>query len=218
VIEPEYIPYDNFLPEVMPYFKGVPELVLLNAIRNSAIEFCQKTDWLVYTPYPQQVTAFENEYDLTLDLPNDTVVERVQTAWYLEMPLLPKSEEDLKRIYNLDWRQQTGYPNFYTQYVPETLIMVPGPTITTALALGVTLVVRPSRASTTCDPSLFERWSEEIAAGARARLHATPGQSHESSEMSDKFKAIFDAGISAAIATRNRGLTRTTTRVRPPRD
>jgi hypothetical protein len=213
----QYVTYDSFYPEVMLYYPGIPELVLENAIRNACIEFCERTDWLLYTPIPQQLTALENEYDLTLDLPVGAEVARVQSMWANQLPLTPKDEEDLRRIYGLDWRNQSGTPAFYTQYTTDTAILCPFPTQTVVAALGMTLVVRPRQDSTSVDPSLLNRWREVIGAGARARLAQIPGQAYESAKGADRMTMKFEAGVMEGIRMRNRGLTRSTLRVRAPR-
>jgi hypothetical protein len=212
-----YVSYEQFYPEVMPYFPGMPEPLLLNAIRNACIEFCEKSDWLFYTPMMQDLQAGEDEYDLTLDLPPQTVISRVQSCWCNQQPVAPKSEEDLRAIYGLDWRNMQGNPCYITQYVPEILIIIPTPTIFVPQGLGVTLVIRPSVPSTTVDPSLLNHWHEVIAAGARGRLYATPGQAYENPKLAAQYMELFEAGVMRAQIQRRMGLTRAIMRVRPPR-
>lgn len=211
------VSYEVFYPEILPYFPGIPEPVAFNAVRNACIEFCDRTDWLMYTPILQDVIDGQSEYDMTLDTPTDTTVARVQSAWYTDLPLLARGDDDLRRIYNLNWRDQTGRPVYYTQYDPETLILCPTPDQTVPQSLAVTLIIRPLRDSTTVDSSLHERWVEVIAAGARSRLHEAAGHAYENPQMADKFRALFTLGINKAISERTRGLSRSTMRVRPPR-
>ena len=40
------VSYDNFLVEVLPYVRDIPEVVALQAIKNAAIEFCQETRYI----------------------------------------------------------------------------------------------------------------------------------------------------------------------------
>lgn len=212
-----YQTYDAFYPEVMPYFPGMPELLIQNAVRNSCIEFCERSDWLFYTPQPQSIIAEQNVYDLNLDLPTDTVVARVQSAWVYEQELIPKAEEDLGRIYGLDWRKTPGSPCFYTQYVTHEILIVPIPSVSQVGGLECTLVIRPSVQSTTVDASLLNRWHEVIAAGARSRLYATPGQAYENARMAEAYGELYENGIMRAQIMRRLGLTRAVLRVRPPR-
>ena len=209
--------YEAFLPEVLPFFPTLPEIVVVNAIRNAAIEFCDRTDWLFYTPVQQDIIAGEDEYDLTLDVPDGHTVARVQSAWVNQYQVLPRSEDELRRLYNLDWRKQTGRPNYYTQYTPETMVLVPIPSAYVSQGLAVTLVIRPVRDGSVCDDSLYQRWLEVIAFGARMRLHEMPGHAYENPQMAEKYRQLFAQGIDKAIIERTRGLSRTTMRVRPPR-
>jgi hypothetical protein len=212
------VSYDRFHPEVLTFFPNVPEIVVNNAIRNACIEFCDKTSWLVYTPEPIDLLNNVAEYDLTADLPSrDVTVARIEAAWVYELPLQPKTEADLRRIYTIDWRDQVGRPAYYTLNEPTTMVIVPRPTVDTSRGLELTLVLRPTRSSTTVDSSLFERWVEVIAAGARSRLHETPGHAYENIDAAMRLKMQFRAGIATALAERQRGLTRTTMRVRPPK-
>lgn len=211
------IAYTEFFPEILPYFPGIPEPLAVNAVRNAAIEFCDRTDWLVYTPIPQDLIANENEYDLTLDVPVDHTVARVQAAWCNQLQMYPKSEDDLRRLYGLDWRRQYGRPIYFTQYTPDTLIVVPMSSTYASQALYFTLILRPTRESTTCDSSLHERWVEVIAYGARMRLHEAAGHAYENPQLAEKYRALFKTGINQAIVERTRGLARTNLRVRAPR-
>jgi len=210
------VSYETFFPEVLPHFPGVPEIVVVNAIRNACIEFCDRTEWLYYTPSPISLVASEDEYALD-DTPDDTIVARVESAWASNLPLTPRSEADLRRIFGLDWRKQIGRPMYITQYVPETIVVVPAPMVAVSNGLELTVVLRPSRASTTVDDSLWEHWAEVIAAGAKYRLHETPGHAYENPDAAAKYRAIFNSGCGKAIESRQRGLTRATLRVRPPR-
>lgn len=212
-----YVAYELFYPEVMPYFPGMPELMIQNAVRNACIEFAERSEWLFYTPQPQVLLANNSVFDLTLDLPADTIVVKVQSAWANQLPLTPKAEEDLVHIFGLDWRQQIGTPSYFTQYEPEAMIVVPIPTVTVVAGLSCTLIIRPSVQSTTVDASLLNRWHEAIAAGARSRLHATPGQAYENPKMAAAYAAMFESGVMRAQMQRRMGLTRAVLRVRPPR-
>jgi hypothetical protein len=209
--------YEAFYPEITPFFAGIPEIVITNAIRNACIEFCDRSDWLLYTPIKQDIIANQAVYDLTLDVPTDTTVARVQSAWIYDLPLIPKTEDELRQIYNFDWRQQVGRPMYYTQYDPNNITLVPIPTVATSQTLALLLVLRPTRASTTVDDTIYERWLDVIAAGAKSRLYEIPGVQSENLQLAGSYKAIFNAGVDKAIAERTRGLTRRAMRVRPPK-
>jgi hypothetical protein len=209
-----YGAYDNFLPEVLPYVPECPELVAINAIRNAVIEFCKKSAWLL-NEQTFDLVALQRDYQLTL--PVETELVRVQDAWYDHVPLKPKGEDDLKRLYGLDWRVVTGRPAYYTQLSPDTIRLCPAPLLDEAAAIDTMVVLTPTRASTSCDLTIYERWLEGIACGAKARLMSLPQQSFTDPQMAMANKAMFNTAIGEARIERNRGMTRATLHVRPPR-
>lgn len=209
------VTYDSFFPEVLPYVHDCPEIVAINAIRNTCIEFCDKSHYYIFEHDPIVGLAGVSSYDL--DLPTGTTAARILDAWYDNNTLEPKSEDDLKRIFPLNWRTMEGQPSFYMSYVPDTVIISPTPSITETGALTLLVAIKPTRASTTIDSTIYERWAEQIGFGARARLYDTPNQPYADPAQAVKFRGWFESAIGEAKIERNRGLTRTTLRVRPPR-
>lgn len=211
-----YIPYANFLREVLPYCSSAPEIVAQNAIRNAAIEFCDKSHWLLYTPDAANGVANVSEYDI--DTPNDTRLARLITAWWDNAQIMPKSEEQLRDLYGVDWRTITGSPNAYTRTDDTTqIVVVPYPVVSEPSALTMIIAIAPTRDSLTCDSDLYERWAEVIAHGALARLMSTPAQAYTNMSASVAHAVQFRAGISDAKIERNRGLDRAVLNARPPR-
>lgn len=207
--------YESFFPEVLPYVHDVPEFVALNAIRNACIEFCEKSDYLVTTLDPIPLIANISTYDL--DLPTGTQLARIISAWVGNLPITFKSAEDLQRIYPLDWRQMGGRPQYLTQENPNEIIVVPFCDYSLPDGIKMIVAVKPTRSSTTIDSLVYERWAEHIGFGARARLYDTPNQPYHDPQQAMKFRTWFESAIGEAKMERNRGLTRNTTRVRPPR-
>lgn len=207
--------YEAFFPEVLPYVHDVPEFVALNAIRNACIEFCEKSDYIIYTHDPITILPRVNTYEL--DLPTGTTLSRLIAGWVGNLPLTFKSEEDLQRIYPLDWRQMGGRPQYITQAVPEEVIICPFSDYKMPSGMKLIASLKPTRASTTVDSLIYERWAEHIGFGARARLYDTPNQPYYDPSQAVKFRTWFESAIGEAKMERNRGLTRNVTRVRPPR-
>lgn len=207
--------YEKFLPEVLPYVHDCPEFVAVAAIRNACIEFCDRTDWWLYTHDPITVVANQNTYEL--DLPDFTVESRILEGWYNNFPLKPKSEDQLRSMYNLDWRQMEGSPQFLTQLDPGEVIVVPFPTFTTTNTLNLIVVLKPTRDSVDVDDSIYERWAEQIGFGARARLYEIPNQPFYDPGSAAKYRMMFETAMGKAALERQRGISRANLRVRPPR-
>jgi len=117
--------YDEFLPEVLPYVHDCAYPVAINAIRNACIEFCDKTDYLVYTHDPVSVIAGQAAYALTV--PAGTEVARILSGWYDGLRMAPKGEEDLRLQFPLDWRTMTGRPQYFTHAIPSSVTVIPAP-------------------------------------------------------------------------------------------
>ena len=209
------VTYDKFLPEVLPYVPDCAEFVAVNAIRNACIEFCRESLYLQLEHDPITTIANVGTYDL--EAPDGYVITRAIDGWAGNMPLTPKSEDDLKRIYPLDWRQQAGRPQYMTQFVPDEVVIVPYPMQKQVNGLKLIVAIAPTRDSVEIDNKIYERWAEAIGFGARARLYDTPKQPYYDPQNAIKYRQMFTNAIGEAKIERYRGMNRTNLRVRPPR-
>jgi len=211
-----YIPYGNFNRGVLPFCNGLPEIVALDAIRNAAIEFCDQSHWLQYTP--DATTGIANIATYQLDTPTDTIVARVMNAWWDSYIMVAKSDDQLQELFGIDWRTVQGTPRYYVQTDDATsLVVVPFPLITEANSLTSLVVLRPSRDSLTCDQVLYEYWYDAICSGALSKLMSTPGQAYTNLKVAAEHAIKFRDGVSRAKIERNRGMNRANVVMRPPR-
>lgn len=203
---------DSFLREVVTYCPDVMELIALNAIVNSCIEFCQ-----VSTIHRIDMTALDGvagqaEYPITV--PADTQLASVVQLSYSGIPLRPKDLEELATFYRYqDWHSMTGQPAFYTQLTPGAVTLIPYPSTNTTGAITGRIALMPTRTATTVYADLYNRYSEDIALGARSRLHYTPGTSYYDPNMAEQCRTRFNAAAANAKARANKGQTRALTRV-----
>ena len=209
------VSYEKFLPEVLPYVPDCAEFAAVNAIRNACIEFCKESLYLQQEHDP--ITLIPNVGTYELDAPDGYTIARAVDGWVVNMNLQAKSEDDLKRIYQLDWRIQSGRPQFMTQFVPTEVVIVPKPQVKITNGMKIIIAVQPTRDSTTVDDKIYERWAEGISFGARARLYDTPKQPYYDPQNAVKYRQMFNNAIGEAKIERNRGMNRTNLRVRPPR-
>lgn len=209
------IRYEEILPEVIPYVQECPEVVAVNAIRNAVIEFCDKSLWLLHEHDPISLNAYQGLYELSL--PDDTMSARILDAWFRNLPMAPRGEDDLKRIYPFSWRKMEGRPQFYTQLDPGEVYFVPMPIVDYEDAVHMIVALKPTRNSVSCDDTLYERWAEKIGYGARARIHEIPGQTFSDPALALLNRARFSSAIGEAKVERNRGMTRINQRIRAPR-
>lgn len=208
------VPYEAFLPEVLPYVRDCPEFVAINAIRNACIEFCGQS-LIVREVLPSiEIVAGQAEY--ALDIPLGSSVKSIIAAGIGLMKLHPNAEEQIALIFGSDWRTREGPVQFVMQDEPDTIRLVMVPTDAYDEPLNLTVALQPMRSSKTVQKIVYERWAETIGFGARARLHDTPGQPYADMEAASKYRRWFETGIGKAKIEANRALGRTNLVVRPP--
>lgn len=209
------VPYEDFLVEVLPYVRDVPEFVAVNAIRNACIEFCENSlYWREVLP-DIEIVSGQAEYDVDTQL--GASIAMIVTARIGRHHLKPEATESLDEKLGADWRTREGATNFITQDNASTvrLACVPGSTYEDPLT--ITAALRPDRGSAKVGRAVFERYAEVIGHGARARLHNTSGQPYSDPQEALKFRRWFETGYGEAKIAINRGLGRTNLVVRPPR-
>lgn len=202
------VSYDLFLPEVMQFVKDVPEVVAVNAIRNACIEFCQETRYIQQHLDPMAGVANIGTYDLEANEGTYKIADIVE-CWYGDQFLVPRSIEQLTQIYRTtDWNTLDGNPYYYYRPSSQEIRLVPYPKITQANKIRVLAALKPSRASTTVQEEIFERFLEDIAYGARARLYNTPNQPYYDLKTSMEYLKRFNDVIADVRTQVNKGLTR----------
>jgi hypothetical protein len=207
------VSYEVFLPEVMPYVQDVPEIVAVQAIRNSCIQFCEETHYL--QEELDAITGIKDigEYELDANDSNYKVVEIMQ-AYYGDQLLIPKAQEELNQIYRTsNWADLSGNPYYYFRPRAGVVRLVTKPIVTEANKLKVRAAIAPKRASTTIDEEIYERFLEYIAHGARARLYNTPNQPYYDPKTAMDYTKRFNDNMAEVRTRVYKGLTRAAARI-----
>jgi hypothetical protein len=199
--------FDKFLPEVLPYVHDCPAFVAVNAIRNAAIEFCEKTHYWQVDASSMVVTGTTSSFVVLL--PPDTNIVDVKEAFYSGRRLIPKGPDELSVMYRgMDWREAEGDPFYFTLVMPGDLRLVPSPSTESGENLSMRVAVAPTRAATEIDSDVYENCLEIIAKGARSRLNGLRGQPFYDPEMSALLRKDFMVGIGETKIKVNKGLSR----------
>lgn len=163
----------SFLPRLLPNVIGCPEPLALQALLDSSIDFCHRSQVLTYLLDP--ISVRENVSTYELDTPAQTTVDQVLKVWYDGNLMSSAPYETATALFNPD-----GVPRyFYGQDVDETFTvnLLPTPDKTVRNGLLVRVSLRPTRAATEVFDILYERHMDGIVAGALGILMATPDQS-----------------------------------------
>lgn len=201
----------DFYNEVMPDVPGCPTPLADNAIKNAAIEFCERSMAWRINSAPIDLTAAVPIY--TLNNPAGSIVVDIMDALVSGLQIKAKSHDQLNALYQ-DWRNETGDAAYYHRPTPSTIRIVPTPTVTTVGALVLSMALKPSRAATGIDSELFEQYMEVIAAGAKYRLMIMQKKPWSDPSRAGVQQVTFNNGIAAASLDTAMGRSRAPIRTR----
>lgn len=206
--------YDTYLPEVLPYAPNCSELVAINAIRNSVIEFCTESWYWQHDCYPQPGVVDVAEY--SPDVPDHTKLVGIIDVWYGGKPLYPQTKASIRRTYAAsDYRLAVGSPRYWYSQEPDNIILVPMPDTNSAGdEITIQCAIAPLRSSTGAATSIYERYAEVVAMGALARLKATPDQPYSDAAGALTMGRLFKSKLIELRAFVERNKTRGPIRVR----
>lgn len=162
----------SFLPRLLPYVPGCSEPLALQALLDSAIDFCNTASAVSVTLDP--ITVVDGIATYELETPTGTGVTTVQKVWYDNTILTAIPYESATARGNPD-----GTPRYYYgEYVDEVycITLLPTPEKTKANGLIVRAALTPTRSATQVHELLFDRYLEGVIAGAISIICAVPDQ------------------------------------------
>lgn len=208
--------YDDFLPYVLPDVPGCPEIVAVQQIRNTVIDFCEKS--LVVQVDLDPVTLVAGQADYDLEPPTNRLVTKVISLFYRNRLLEPSAQDEIQRatFYNpsaLEADNQSD-PTTWMQKDARTFSVFPIPKNRENGAITIRAAIKPTRASTSCDDVVFEDYVEYIAAGAKARLMIVPNKAYTNPNLVVTQNQLYMQGVNMARQRASRGHTRANLRVK----
>jgi hypothetical protein len=205
-------PLTAFLRFVYPLARTVAEPAALSALRQAASDFCERSGYWVEELDRLSALAGVAEYDL--DPPPQASLLQVMSVSLDGARLHPRSLDELDKIYVGDWMDLRGGPMFYTQFTERVLRLVPTPDKTVRNGLRVVAALAPSIDADSVPEDLYERFAQDIAYGAAARLLKEGGREYFNPELSMLYERKFLQAASTAKINANRSRVRAPLRVR----
>mgnify|MGYP007090083687 CR=1 FL=1 len=196
------IKFEDMLNDLLPDVPGCQNDLAINALRNAAIELYTKS-W-IYTQAcdSQQTVIGQAEYDL--DTFNQYKLIGIVSASIDDANILPVGKTSLNRS-NLRWQDDTGQPTNYFSYDYTTLRLYPIPDRVSTL--NVTVALTPAKTATGIENFIYDLYSEQLAAGAKARLMLIPNKPFTDVNASREYRAQFSAAITDAKWRAHKSLT-----------
>lgn len=147
-----------FTPYIAPAVPGCPEPLIDDAVRQAAIDFCQRTEAIRERITFNTVIA----QDYVVLSPAGGDVARVYRAMIGTEKLEPTRREDF------DEDGDPGQPREFYVEIPNTIRLYPVPDAVYAVVAQA--AVKPARDAATLDDLLFLSYRDTIAEGAKAIL------------------------------------------------
>lgn len=196
------IKFEDMLNDVLPDVPGCTNEMAINALRNAAIELYTKS-WIYTQPCDQQDTIIgQAEYDL--DSFNGYKIIGIVSASFNDANILPIGVTSLNRS-NLYWQDDTGTPTNYLSSDYTTLRLYRIPDLVGALNITVALTL--AKNANGVDNFIYDLYSEQLAAGAKARLMLVPSKPFTDPNTSREYRAQFSAAITDAKWRAHKSLT-----------
>lgn len=185
-------PWDAFLPSVLPYCPGCPDLVAEDEIRNAAEEFLAETNaWRIWTD-PVDTVAGQKEY--TLVVPEHTRVLKLLAAVLNGEPI----SVDLTSPADRDAHFKLSMPEFG---VVQFGASVPGDDL--PLTVNVSLSLKTSAIG--LPDELFDHYRMAISEGAISRLCMASDKPYTNPARAGAARGRFEAFIASAKYKAARG-------------
>ena len=205
------VPYTQWLPYVQVNVPDCPKALIVEAIRQKVIEFCQRSLFLRQDLDGFYTVANDNEYDIPT--PVDTTIAQLLMLKVNKRELQPKTQDDLEEIYQ-EWRDQSGEPSYFFLKNTNTAILVPKPM--GVYPVRILVALKPTQAAQGVDESIFEEYKDAIKHGALAYLMLMAEKTWSNPNMSAFYQSQFDAAVTDAQSRANKGYAyRKTFRAKP---
>lgn len=163
------VPYTQWQPFIQVYVPDCPMALIVEAVRQACIEFCQESRYWRKELDGFYTVATDAEYELTP--PTDSTIADILLIKVNKEPLEPKTQDDLEVIYN-EWREQNGKPKYFFMRDKINMVLVPIPDAAYPVRLLVSL--KPTQTAQGVDELVFEEHKEAIKFGALAYLMMMP--------------------------------------------
>lgn len=209
------VPYTDWYNDVLPDVPGCPEAMALDAIRDAAIVFCERTKVhkVDLDPITLQASTPTTSFVVPASTPQ-TRVARIEQALYGTTPLDFKDADWLAVNLERTWRTKTGTPQYITQDDEESFRVVPYLTAIATVDLDLFVSLKPTQASTDIEARLWREYREVIAAGALARLMLSPKKPYTNTVLAAVNNDMFEGAIARITRKVFKGHVRSRQRVK----
>jgi hypothetical protein len=208
--------WSDFEEMILVDVPGCPSVAVELAVKNTVIEFCEKT--LIHQVTLDPITLRAGVLDYDLDVPTGYRLQKIMKVFFQGKPIDAVAPDSIN-VPDAYAARIGGYtpgrsgPVAYTQKDLSTVSFLPIADQTYANAVTIRAALSPLRDSTGCEDFLYENWGEFIACGAKARLMMTPSKPYTNLDAASINQGRYNSAINDARQRANRGNVRSDLRV-----
>lgn len=176
---------NQFLPRLLVYVPACSDPLAMQALLDSAIEFCEKTGVISARLDPIYLTPNTTEYELESPLASTEVflVTKAQLDGQDVTPIMAEQVTlDAPRVARPDKLYVTLNADCTSTVTINAL-----PDQQYQLTMEVFL--RPSRSATSVPDVLLTQWVDAVVSGALAKLYMVPGQPFSSPDLAQYYES-----------------------------
>jgi len=185
--------YTDFSLYIRPEVQGAPDFLVERAVRDSAIDFCQRTD--IYIAEPEYIAISANVNEYSVSIPTATELNHIIDVYNDKTPLKPVSYTDLLR--RLGDEDETGTPRYYSQRDNDVFFVAPVPDA--AESFRVMFTLKPTSTSSSLTDAVAKENREIITHGALYRLQMMNGQVWTSLAMAEANRGLYEKAVGRMV-------------------
>jgi hypothetical protein len=207
--------WTEYIYNCAPSLPDCPELLIHDAIRDAAIEFCEHT-FCWQDTIDARVTPTDRDIELTT---NDDNIQIVRVMWIggseqgmaFSAPVAATPQWLDDNLYN--WRYMLGVPTHYTMPLRGSILwLAPHPAIPITIDLQVAL--KPGPFSIEGPDDLYNDYRNAIQSGAIARCAVIPNKAWTNLQLVAMHAGNFNHWRDIALLRASRGNTKAPIRIK----
>lgn len=208
-------PWSDWTPDVSIDVPGCPSFTIERAVKQSVIDFLERTHWLKRTAAPINVAsgAAARSFAAPVIGTGECVLAIIK-AWLSDEPIDVYGPDDVEDEWP-DWKTRTGDPECVVMETIDSYYVVPAPTDTLTAALRLKVAIGYTDAATGCDDTIRQHWRDAISDGAKARLLSILGKPWSAPALAADYQRAYMNAVKGASVRAIRTPARRPLLVRP---
>ena len=181
----------DIVPFVAPEVPGCPEVLIKQAIVQTAIEFCAET--LAWQEIQDPIIMIDKANELDVEVPRDARIVTVKDIWASNRRLRPVTMEQLfERIPN--WQTaESSEPAYYNASADwQTIKIFPSPLDAKRAKITMRVAYAPTLTATALPDEIVTKHLDGLTGGAKSRLMLMPGRSWTNTQLAGVYRVQFN--------------------------